>query len=111
MTKINGRTPEEIKNGLEYCISESVLSCDECPYAGKPCDSMQMLKDAIAYIQQLECERDAAVEALRGNCLYCANFVPLGFIKCTKLGTCKHMPNGGTVDEWQWRGVQEVERQ
>ena len=29
--KINGRTPEEIKNGLECCTSSKFM-CDECPY-------------------------------------------------------------------------------
>ena len=102
MNTINGRTPEEIKEGLEYCVSESVLSCDECPYAGKPCDSMQMLKDALAYIQQLERERDAAVSDLENNkrCETCINYTPGYFC----LG-CKQGSN------WQWRGVQEVERQ
>ena len=103
--KINGRTPEEIKRGLEYCISESVLSCDECPYAGKPCDSMQMLKDAIALIQQLERERDAAVEDARrsNNCKICKHNKKWGG-DCEGWSVCGYnMPN------WQWRGVQEVE--
>ena len=66
------KTPEEIKNGLECCSTTGKR--EECAYAercaivaeedprmwfGEP-----VMKDALAYIQQLERERDAAVEAL-----------------------------------------------
>lgn len=56
-------TPDEIKKGLE-CCSISYADCNnECPY--KPdCDGSQILKDALALIQQLEAERDAMKEAL-----------------------------------------------
>ena len=106
MNTINGRTPEEIKEGLEYCVSESVLSCDECPYAGKPCDSMQMLKDALAYIQQLERERDAAVEDINEAAMTgCLCYV------CSRneKGHCKAFDHGifeATVmcGQYEWRG-------
>ena len=54
--KINGRTPEEIKMGLECCTSDKMDSCDECPYQGRPCNDIENLKDALAYIQWLEYE-------------------------------------------------------
>ena len=58
---INGRTPEEIKRGLECCIAHT--SCDICPYLGtNNCMSVNTA-DAISYIRQLERERDAEVEA------------------------------------------------
>ena len=63
---INGRTPEEIKKGLE-CCGTSAARCDACPYDGEchlPFGS-DPESDALAYIQQLERERDAAVEQLR----------------------------------------------
>jgi hypothetical protein len=56
-TTINGRTPEEIKKGLECCTGSPV--CSECPYFHDvDCNSVE--RDAFAYIQQLERERDEA---------------------------------------------------
>ena len=46
--KINGRTPEEIKKGLERCPSDA--NCSLC-LSGFHCD---LEADALAYIQQLE---------------------------------------------------------
>lgn len=68
--KINGRTPEEIKRGLE-CCSVDGLSCSNCSYCVS-CDAdiHALERDALAYIQQLERERDAAVaetESLRAE--------------------------------------------
>ena len=45
------KTPEEIKKGLEICIADK--SCRDCPYNNGNCD-MQLERDALAYIQQLE---------------------------------------------------------
>lgn len=53
-TTINGRTPEEIKNGLEICIADK--SCRDCPYNNGNCD-MQLERDALSYIQQLEAQQ------------------------------------------------------
>lgn len=58
--KINGRTPEEIKKGLEVCSTGA--GCIQCPY-DKPnlCHGIENKADALAYIQQLE-ERDSKLE-------------------------------------------------
>lgn len=79
-TTINGRTPEEIKKGLECCAEYG--NCSEgCPYnLIKDCGH-DLYSDALALIQQLERERDAAVEDLRKI----AKIQPL----CTM---CKHNP-------------------
>ena len=45
------KTPEEIKKGLEICIADK--SCRDCPYHNGNC-GMQLERDALAYIQQLE---------------------------------------------------------
>ena len=45
------KTPEEIKKGLEICIADK--SCRDCPYTNGNC-YMQFVRDAFAYIQQLE---------------------------------------------------------
>lgn len=53
---INGRTPEEIKNGLECCVSreEGIERCKDCPYEIEELDwsCMDNLNsDALDYIQ------------------------------------------------------------
>ncbi len=45
------KTPEEIKKGLDICIADKI--CRDCPYNNGNCD-MQLERDALAYIQQLE---------------------------------------------------------
>lgn len=100
---INGRTPEEIKRGLECCIAHT--SCNMCPYLGtNNCMSVNTV-DAISYINQLERERDAAVAEFTefansvAICVFCKDF---------KFDEpCDKGING--EDCWQWRGVQEVE--
>ena len=52
------KTPEEIKKGLECCTTGNYLSCRKCPYEQGGCGEDENLKDALAYIQQLERERD-----------------------------------------------------
>lgn len=53
------KTPEEIKKGLECCILETddtslVDHCRACPYQPTGLCFRTLLKDALAYIQQLE---------------------------------------------------------
>jgi hypothetical protein len=64
---INGRTPEEIKKGLE-CCQGMPCKCWECPYDlndGADCSGTPN-EDALAYIQQLERERDEAWKIVDG---------------------------------------------
>lgn len=57
------KTPEEIKKGLECCkvgISWATTCAKGCPYLNEPvpggrCE-MELLKDALALIQQLEAQ-------------------------------------------------------
>ena len=54
------KSPDEIEKGLECCAASYADCHRKCPY--KPdCDGSQILKDALALIQQLEEEREAAV--------------------------------------------------
>ena len=117
---INGRTPEEIKKGLE-CCSVDGLSCSNCSYCVS-CDAdiHALERDALAYIQQLEDhfrdltkkveqlerERDAAVAdmtelmQLAQFCRHCKHLTDDG--ECTfDFATNKDEPWC-----WQWRGVQ-----
>ena len=95
------KTPDEIKKGLAMCTHGA--DCSQCPYTLYECSKNQMEQDALAYIRQLEAERDAAV-----------NDVSL-FPDC---GTCKYNPRKkgyipNDCDDcvnhcnWQWRGVKE----
>ena len=72
------KTPDEIKKGLECCefSATSMSQCRGCPYmvdchVNRPKTNLK--KDALAYVQQLERERDAAVKTLKeiGDCEYC----------------------------------------
>ena len=59
-TTTNGRTPEEIKKGLECCtpgwVANHWKSCSsKCPYITLSASCRgQLVYDALAYIQQLE---------------------------------------------------------
>lgn len=49
------KTPEEIKKGLKCCSDDNIL-CESCPYdfdGTLPCNN-KLLKNALAYIKQLE---------------------------------------------------------
>lgn len=68
-TTINGRTPEEIKRVLECCYGNKERRlCEKCPSACKVEGYSELIctdfdssgENALAYIQQLERERDEA---------------------------------------------------
>ena len=64
MEKINGRTPEEIKHVAEWnCYSCGGLECDDCSYldACTVENRDRAVPDALALIERLESERDAAL--------------------------------------------------
>lgn len=109
------KTPEEIKKGLECCHNEVACECEDCPYSMEGgetlnCDFL-LGEDALAYIRQIEAERDAAVKAieLHKSCIDCkhSTIIPDGdglWIDCPKRdGRCRGL------DMWQWRGVQKEE--
>ena len=50
------KTPDEIKKGLECCAASYADCHKECPYK-LDCDGSQILKDALALIQQLEADK------------------------------------------------------
>lgn len=113
------KTPDEIKRGLECCkpvwIDNHWKTCDsKCPYikiAGKEC-MVQLYEDALAYIQQLERERDAAVADLKS--VVASNYYSGKYCKYCKYnepdGQCHHrcIPYSSEWG-WEWRGAQEVE--
>ena len=124
-------TLEDVKNALKTCAYSGM--CSRCPYKNdcdnhianggdeRPADTL--LLDALFYIgeleserdellqknQQLERERDAAVEdmtelmQLAQFCRHCKHITTDG--ECT----FDFAANKGELLCWQWRGVQEVE--
>ena len=108
---INGRTPEEIKRGLECC--NSFNACQKCPYEkaadtehGWGCVVIRNA-DTLAYIQQLERERDAAVRDMYHAASDGGSFCDI----CKYKGEPCDKRKFEEMECWQWRGVQEVERQ
>lgn len=94
------KKPEEIKKWME-CCSIIPPKCNECPanIENSLCD-ISMLRSTLAYIQQLERERDAAVEILRsmhcGTCIYDEHYpIPNVCFDCIEY--CN----------WEWRGVKD----
>jgi len=112
---INGRTPEEIKKGLECCSKdEDGCCCENCLYnlgeLSFECIPMTQ-RDALAYIQQLERERDAAVEQLRKGGRACSTCkfsedIPENNKICEE---CRLTGTKLLYSNWEWVGPQEVE--
>ena len=107
------KTPEEIKQGLECCmVDECFGERENCPYKADPtlCVGV-MCEDAMAYIRQLEAERDAAVKDIVHTCATCKHY----FYNKEDDSNCEYdcmdgpegCHNGNT--RWEWRGVQKEE--
>lgn len=82
------KTPEEIKKGLEACTNDAYECSKRCPYFnalsnGVDC-AANMHADALAYIQQLEEERDALLDYLAKS-------------TCAPCDICKHDVDGSGV--------------
>ena len=103
------KTPEEIKKGLECC---PVCSKSCAYYSGVDC-YVELHYDALAYIQQLERERDAAVSLLDGECYACLHNEDGEPCRTKEIcQCCVYNEDAWGMDldyNWQWRGVQEVE--
>lgn len=90
------KTPDDIKKGLECCSISHDYCGTECPYNcyANGSAKLSLLKDALAYIQQLEAdneskqkridelesllaqaerERDALEERIHGECSVCVS--------------------------------------
>ena len=101
------KTPDDIKRGLECCCGDCFSGNKECPYDK---DDLKeniscirwMSSDALAYIQQLERERDAAIEDICQSCGTCKNlFKEKCTLNISGITDCK------LCDSYEWRGVQE----
>ena len=118
MTTINGRTPEEIERSLKcramWGTPDCKMKCDECGTYVPGLNGSIMAAAALAYIQKLKTERDAAIILLRGECLACLHNE--AGEPCRTKEVCQRCVYnedsswGMYLDyNWQWRGVQDVE--
>lgn len=90
------KTPEEIKKGLE-CCAEVGRCINECPYNEDwhPECVIKKSRDALAYIQQLEQERDELAKLYKPH---------------STCGSCKHKDSTlcdvctNKNNLWEWRG-------
>lgn len=112
------KTPEEIKEGLECCAEYG--NCSKgCPYNTIKDCGHDLYSDALAYIQQLERERDAAVAQLKEvdvssyfECAHCKHeeLCDSPVWPCNDCDNeecpCHTCSEGSN---WQWCGAQEVE--
>ena len=101
------KTPDEIKIGLECCKrymgGAPDDNCDVCPYQYR---CSELYEDNLAYIRQLEAERDAAVKDLGvvRDCKVCKNY------DCRACDEpCKHCGIAQTC--WEWRGLPEQKKE
>lgn len=64
------------------------------------------MDDLFAYIQQLEREKEALLDALHGQCEACASYNSMS----GKCGYCIHSIDAWNVceDNWEWRGIEEL---
>ena len=131
--KINGRTPEEIKKGLECCTDICDEGCKGCVY-NRPYNRrdklclVQLKVDALALNwqieherdellqknQQLERERDAAVEQLKEvdkedlfSCSHCIHdeLCNDGLTSCVDCDKDCPCHTCRNSSNWEWRGV------
>ena len=102
------KTPDEIKKALQGC--HSFEKCSLCPYyslsAILGC-KRQRNADALAYIQQLERERDAICTDLKTAVVACDickhEFVNASGSPCRN---CRLLQGTGSSN-FEWRGVKE----
>ncbi len=100
------KTPDEIKKGLDCCRGINA-PCDGCPYNMETMDydeSVSMLHDdALAYIRQLEAERDALVRDLRVDCTTCSH----SYLNNPAIDCCPYAIACQGHHLWEWRGLPE----
>lgn len=97
------KTHEEIKDSLKVCMAKMLipkyLDCKCCPFTKTElCDGKRHAQ-ALAYIERLEAERDAAVMDLKmyAGCVVCKDYAVAGLYDCSG---CDH-----ENELFEWRGV------
>ena len=99
--------PENIKKGLE-CFAQDrsyMLPCSECAYHGQglPHCRKAVHEDALALIENLIAERDAAIADIPRICACCKHYVHKKTHLCRSKTPCANI--SGTNTAWEWRGA------
>lgn len=97
------KSPEEIKRGLEICVRAPFNTCDGCAYDANNCPHCveSLVYDALAYIRQLEREKEFLLDRVRGLCGHCRySDTP---VSCEPCLFCLAPER----DRWEWRGVED----
>lgn len=106
---INGRTPEEIKRWLRwatYDCKKKSEKCDVCEYkddCGQYCGT-DANGDILAYIEQLEAERDSLYESVKrmAMCKDCKSVdAPIMEEPCKSCKADQYCDK----NNWAWKGV------
>lgn len=110
------KKPDEIKKGLECCLFGQ---CGSCPYSEEyGCYCSEYLRDDIReYHNQLEAERDAAVEDMKQAAIYlccaCKKYHPavrgVSHHYCEVIGERDDFTGAISCGMFEWRGVQKEE--
>lgn len=113
------KTPEEIKKGLECCVSGDCPK-EGCPYYKCQEDMWcgeQKSRDALALIQQLEdqnaellekvkqlqAEQAETMEAIKKGCRTCKH----SYLNNPDIEICQYVTKCDASDShWEWRGPQ-----
>lgn len=98
---------EDVKRHIQCCIDTE--DCLLCSFFKEGCDKSTFGKLMLNAVEQLERERDAAVELIKGNCKECKRVAEKWLHGCRMNPFClKCLTND--YCNWEWRGVQkEVE--
>ncbi len=109
---INGRTPKEIKKGLECCVVK--LSCEGCPYnVGDPSCLGKMRKDLLALINQLQEDKkqlERERDAIEGDFAYLVSCIDIDYLPKACEFCMHYFPGYACYPcKFAWRGVQEEE--
>lgn len=99
------KTPEEIKRGLLKSVPVHFHKGNPeprlTPLAYKALE--ELLADALAYIRQLEREKEAFMDDAKGLCGLCKHMY-----KTCSQHPCRNCTDGSN---WEWRGVEEEKRE
>ena len=114
------KTPDEIKKGLGWCNRDTTICTETCPYYGSLSNGVEcaseLQADALAYIQQLERERDALLTGLKHadldceHCMHCNVMTDVCKCDCSscELDADKCPCNEcGKNSHWEWAGIKE----
>ena len=102
-------TPDEVKKGLacHALCRNALLPCSDCAYngAGKPPCGKAVHEDALALVEQLIAERNAAIADIPRTCATCKHYAHKKTHECHSKTPCANISGRNTA--WEWRGVKE----